>query len=161
MSQRIRIGSVLLVAVLLVAVAPGSAAAASDCTTGGVDASDVGAFVDGYNDSTDRIPGMLRDRLGDERVAVDVTGVNATYTLVTNGSAHVTEIKNGSIDPTLRVTTTARVLCSATASEDPAGTMLDAYDRGDVDVEGVGIVRSAGVTVAKAAYGVGHALGIW
>ncbi|GGN14219.1 hypothetical protein [Halarchaeum nitratireducens] len=80
MSQRIRIVSVLLVAAFLLAIAPGSAAAADDCTTGGVNASDVEAFVDGYNDSTDRLPGMLRDRLADERVAVDVTGVNDTYT---------------------------------------------------------------------------------
>ncbi|GGN14215.1 hypothetical protein [Halarchaeum nitratireducens] len=80
---------------------------------------------------------------------------------MTNGSAHVAEIENGSVDPTLRVTTTAPVLCNATASEDPAGSMLDAYDRGDVDIEGVGIVRGAGVTVAKAAYGVGSALGVW
>ncbi|GGM67948.1 hypothetical protein J2752_002144 [Halarchaeum rubridurum] len=161
MGPRTRIVSVLLVAAFLVAVAPGSVAAAGDCTTGEVAHSDVEAFVAGYNDSTDRLPGLLRDRLADERVAVDVGGVNATYTLHTNGSAHVTTVENGSVDPTLRVTTTASVVCNATASDDPAGAMLAAYDRGDVDVEGVGIVRGAAVTVGKAAYGVGSALGIW
>lgn len=156
-----RIASVLLVVGFLVAVAPGSAAAVDDCTTDGVAESDVQTFVDGYNNSTDRLPGLLRDRLANERVVVDITGVNATYTLVTNENATVTTIESGSVDPTLRATTSTSVLCNATASDDPAGAMLDAYDRGTVEVDGVGMGRSVAVTAGEAAYSVGHTLGFW
>ncbi|GAD51918.1 hypothetical protein MBEHAL_0678 [Halarchaeum acidiphilum MH1-52-1] len=144
--------------------APAASAAntsADVCAVEDADTADVHAFVDGYDASVDRLPGVLRDRLADERVAVDVHGLDRNYTLVTNDTAQVTRIENGTDDPTLRVTTNASVLCNATASDDPAGSLLDAYDRGAVEISGVGTVRSAAVAVGEAAYGAGRALGIW
>lgn len=150
--------AVAVAAVALVAL-PGMAAA--DCTTGTVEESDVTAFVDAYNANTDRLPGFLADRLADERVEVTVTGTDLVYTAVTDGSATVTSVEAGSVDPTLRVTTSEATLCEAATSSDAASSLLAAYENGEIEVSGVGTMTGTVVEIGEFAYGVGKTLGLW
>ncbi|GGL70915.1 hypothetical protein [Halocalculus aciditolerans] len=150
---------VVAVAVVALALAPGSAAA--DCSVGTVEEGDISAFASAYNANTDELPGFLADRLADERVAVTVTGTDIVYTATTDGNAKVTSVEEGSVEPTLRVTTSEATLCEAVNSEDATRSLLAAYDDGEIEVSGVGTVKGTAVEVGEFAYGVGKTLGLW
>lgn len=153
--------TLLIVSVVLLAL-PGHAAAS--CTDGAGDLSqeDVQNIVDAYNQNADQIPGFIAGQISGERVELKITGANAfTYTVVFDNNARAQSVTEGSNDPTLRVTANSATLCEAAQSDNPAAALGDAYQNGDIDIEGVGTANSVKVTVMKTAVSIAKFFGFF
>ena len=145
------------VAVVLVTAALGGvtpAAAQADCT---LDATTLGPLVDEYNANVDQVPGMARGQIADERIDVQVNadGGERHFYAVTDADGRITEFSAGEgDDPSLRVIVDEQAMCDVLASDDPAAAFQTAYDSGEIDVQGVGVVNSVKIGLVKVGVGI-------
>jgi hypothetical protein len=124
---------------------------------------DAGSVASAYNENVDELPGVIKNRAADERVELNVErsdGGTATYTAITDDDARITELREGSHDPTLRVTTDEATIREIANAENTAGAAAEAYRSDDIRIEGVGVVNSVTVEVVKVGHAVGSALGL-
>lgn len=153
---------ILVVAALVLLALPGTAAA--DCTrgTGDLTADEVEAIADAYNQNAGDLPGFVAGQIAGERVELRVTGdTDIVYTVAFDDAARATSISEGVADPTLRVTVASATLCDALQGDNPAAALTDAYQHGDVDIEGVGTANALKVTLVKTAIGIGQFFGLF
>lgn len=151
------IGMALL---LTVSLAGMPAAAAVQESENSNDAEDVAAA---YNENVDALPDVLQNRAADERIELNVQtseGETMTYTAVTDEDARVTEISEGSNDPTIRVTTDEATIREIANAEDTGAAASEAYESGDIQVEGVGVTNTVTIEAVKIGHSIGSALGL-
>lgn len=145
----------------------GDDAETSDADEEGEEEKDVtpDEVVAAYNDLLDRVPELIReefadrpaereralaayelgrDFLADQRIEIHVSmdeGEDVTHTVVTDGDARIVAHEAGTSDeePTMRVSTDEETLRKIASADDPTAAALEAFERGDIDVEGVGI----------------------
>lgn len=116
-----------------------------------------------YNENIDSVPDVIQNRAADERVELNVhtsEGETVTYTAVTDDDARITEIREGSHDPTIRVTTDEATIREVANAEDTATAASEAYESGDIRVEGVGTANTVKVEAVKIGHSIGSALGL-
>lgn len=145
---------------LTVSLAGMPAAAAVQESENSHDAEDIATA---YNENIDEVPDVIKNRAADERVELNVQtsdGETVTYTAVTDEDARITEIREGSHDPTIRVTTDEATIREIANAEDTGATASEAYDSGDVQIEGVGLSNSVKVEAVKIGHSIGSALGL-
>lgn len=152
----------LLVAVGVVLAATTAPAAAQ---TGGDDplVGDLQELKETYNENLDEVPDFVEEELADERVEAVVTTDDGTYRYhaETGEDARVETLERGGADdPTVRVRTDAETLREIRDADDPAAAAVDAYDRGEITIEGVGVADTVRVEAVKAAVAVGRVLGL-
>lgn len=152
----------VLAATLLVLVAlPGTAAADCMDEAGELTSQDVQAVADAYNENADDLPGFVSGQIAGERVELRVTGDTAiVYTVVFDDNARAVAVTEGVDDPTLRVTVASATLCDALQSENPAATLVGAYESGELTIEGVGTANALKVTLVKTAIGIAQFFGL-
>jgi hypothetical protein len=125
--------------------------------------SDAGGVAAAYNENVDSLPGVIKNRAANERVALNIetsNGGTATYTAITDGDARVTEFREGTHDPTLRVSTDEATIREIANAENTGAAAAEAYESGDIRIEGVGAVNTVMVEAVKVAHSVGSALGL-
>lgn len=151
------IGMAVLLTVSLAGI---PAAAAVQESENSNDAEDIAAA---YNENIDALPDVLQNRAADERVELNVQtseGETVTYTATTDEDARVTEIREGSHDPTIRVTTDEETIREVANAEDTGAAASEAYESGDIQVEGVGLTNTVKVQAVKIGHSIGSALGL-
>ncbi|MFQ3319160.1 MAG: hypothetical protein ACI8UR_000552 [Natronomonas sp.] len=148
--------------ILAVLMTVGLAAAAVPATAQTAD-QDAETVAETYNDNIDQVPDVIKNRFADERVEISVEasdGTAQTYTAVTDEQARIQELKEGSDDPTIHVSTDEETINEVANADDPKAAGLEAYNSDEVTVEGVGFTNKVKVGAAKVSYRVGSALGI-
>lgn len=116
-----------------------------------------------YNENVDQLPDVIQNRAAGERVELNVQtseGETMTYTAVTDEDARVTEIREGSHDPTIRVTTDEATIREIANAENTGAATSEAYESGDIQIEGVGLTNTVTVEVVKVGHSIGSALGL-
>lgn len=152
-----RTGRSLLVAALLVAslfALPVGTASAQECS---LDAAELEPMVAAYNANLDRVPGVARGQLSDQRIDVGIAtpGGERRFAVTTDADGRITEFsETAAEDPTLRVETSESTICDVVTANDPPTAFADAYDTGEIDVSGVGIVNSVKIGAVKVGVGV-------
>lgn len=154
--------AVLLAAVAVVATLVAAPVAAQDQGEEKL-VEDLDALAQTYNDNLGAVPDVFADRLANERVdiRVDTGDGERQYFAVTGADARIATIERGDGEqkPTVRVRTDEATLDAIRTSETPAATAVAAYEDGDIQITGVGVVNTVKVETAKAAVGVGRTLG--
>lgn len=149
------------IAVLLtVSLAGMPAAAAVQESENSHDAEDVAAT---YNENVADLPDVIKNRATNERVELNIEtseGETVTYTAITDDEARVTELQEGSHDPTLRVSTDETTIREVANADDTGAAASEAYESGDIQIEGVGVVNSVTVEVVKVGHSIGSSLGL-
>lgn len=110
--------------------------------------------TDAYNENVDAIPGLLRGMVADERINAEIAledGGTLDLAIGTDGSASVTEFREGSFERPTQVARTDEATARDIAdAEDPGQAALDAVNDGRVTWEGRGgPVEQAKVAVTK------------
>lgn len=149
-----------LTVLLVVAGAVAPVAADTDDESDGVAP---GQLVATYNANVDALPEILRDRVAGEQVELVVrdAGDVSYYHGTVDEDGRITDHAAGqATDPTVRVTTDEATLERIRNAENPTATAAAAYERGDVTVDGVGVVAAVEMTVAETAVDAGRALGL-
>jgi hypothetical protein len=146
----------LLVTVGLIAGATGPVGAQSNppitCggETGAVQIDQVVAF---YNNNTDAVPSMIGSVAASNTTELYIA--NATqryYTLQADGSLEITSVELGEADdPNMIVETDRETACSLYTASDPVADFNQAYDSGEITIDGVGTVDKAKVFVVERA----------
>lgn len=140
----------------------GAAPAMAAQETAAVD-HDIEEAIDAYNAHVDEVPTVIRNRFANERVAITLErddGEDIQYTAVTNGDAEVTDVDEGIVDPTIKVTTDEATVREVAQSEDPGAAGVEAYESEDVQVEGVGVTNTVKVESVKLGYKIASTLGL-
>lgn len=146
----------LLVAVALLTGVTGSVGAQSNppitCgdETGEVQIDQVVAF---YNNNTDAVPSMIGSVAASNTTELQIQ--NATqeyYTLQADGSLEITSVEFGEAeDPNVIVETDRQTACSLYTAADPVAEFNEAYDSGEITIEGAGTIDKAKVFVVERA----------
>ncbi|WP_462272144.1 hypothetical protein [Methanohalophilus sp.] len=128
---------------------------------------DMKSEVDEYNANSDDIPSSLKDMLGNERihVKVDMNNGSALNLKVVTSDASIVEfgeLESGEeFGPTLIVNTNENTARSIMASSSPAKVFLDAYDRGDIEINSPSFTKKVSLTVGKFVLKVSQWLGFY
>ena len=146
----------LLVAVALLAGATGPVSAQSNppitCggETGAVEIDQVVAF---YNNNTDAVPSMIGSVAASNTTELQIqNAAQEYYTLQADGSLEITSVEFGEAeDPNVIVTTDQQTACSLYTAADPVAEFNDAYDSGEITIEGAGTIDKAKVFIVKRA----------
>ncbi|MEF8806486.1 hypothetical protein [Natronomonas sp.] len=149
-----------LAVLLTVSLAGMPAAAAVQESDNSTDAEDVAAA---YNENVDDLPDVIKNRATNERVELTIEtsdGETVTYTAITDDEARVTELREGSHDPTLRVSTDEETIREVANADNTSAAASEAYESGDIQIEGVGVVNSVTVEVVKVGHSIGSSLGL-
>jgi putative NIF3 family GTP cyclohydrolase 1 type 2 len=149
-----------LAVLLTVSLAGMPAAAAVQESDNSTDAEDVAAA---YNENVDDLPDVIKNRATNERVELTIEtsdGETVTYTAITDDEARVTELREGSHDPTLRVSTDEETIREVANADNTGAAASEAYESGDIQIEGVGVVNSVTVEVVKVGHSIGSSLGL-
>lgn len=158
-----RVGVVVFTALLVGSLFVGSAAAQAD---GG---DEIDHLVDEYNANVDEAPSILTNRLAGEQVELRVgsgaetatADTGTAYRLAVGGDGRITASDTGDHpDATVRVLTSERTMNRMLHSDDPNAAFGSAYDAGEIEIEGVGVVNTAKVELAKGGVWVGRTLGL-
>jgi hypothetical protein len=122
-----------------------------------------GGIAAAYNENVDSLPGVIENRAANERVELNIEtseGGTETYTAITDGDARITEFREGSHDPTLRVSTDEATIREIANADNTGAAAAEAYESGDIRIEGVGMVNTVTVEVVKVGHSIGSALGL-
>lgn len=146
----------LLVAVALLTGVTGSVGAQSNppitCgdETGEVEIDQVVAF---YHNNTDAVPSMIGSVAASNTTELQIQ--NATqeyYTLQADGSLEITSVEFGEAeDPNVIVETDRQTACSLYTAADPVAEFNQAYDSGEITIEGAGTIDKAKVFIVERA----------
>jgi len=162
MNVAIRVVVVSLVVLAALSVSGSvSAETQQSCT---LDMSTLAPLVDAYNANLDQAPGMVKGQLSGQRIDVHVQTASGErrFAVVTDSNARITQFDQGPVsDPSLAVTVDEQSVCDVLAAEDPATAFVQAYDRGDIDVQGVGVVNSVKIGVVKAGISIARFFGLF
>lgn len=159
----------IVVSLALLAVGQGMALA-GPATTGSETGEaaifdDLGQITEQYNEHVGQAPWFVSDRLADERVEAVVQTADGEihrYAVTTDDDARITDYRRGDAPwkPTVRVTTDAETLEEIRSADDPATAATAAYDRGDIDVQGVSLGKQTELGIVKAGVAAGKFLGL-
>lgn len=153
--------TIALAALLLAAGASGLAVAQEDGESG---SQDIGELVEVYNANLDEAPGFVKGQLAGETVEIAIdTGDNGTqyYHATLAESARITDYGEGPAeDPDVRVTTDAETLEAIQSAETPSDRAVEAYESGEISIQGVGTVNSIEITAVEVGVAVGQFLGL-
>lgn len=150
-------GRPVLVASLLVLsllAFPASPASAQACS---LDAAELAPLIDTYNANVDRVPGVVRGQLSGQTidVRIDAPAGERRFAVTTADDGRIIAFEESTAsDPTLRVETSQSTICGIAGSPDPAGAFADAYDSGEIDVSGVGVLNSVKFGAVKVGAGI-------
>lgn len=147
---------VLLVAVALLAGATGPVAAQSnpsitcDGETGEIQIDQVVAL---YNNNTDAVPSMVGSVAASNTTELQIqNAAQEYYTLQADGSLEITSVELGEAEnPNVIVETDRRTACSLYTAQEPIAEFNEAYDSGEITIEGAGTIDKAKVFIAKRA----------
>jgi len=146
----------LVVVVALVAGVTGPASAQSNppITCGGETGEiQINQVVDVYNDNTDAVPSMVGSVAAANTTELRIkNAAQEHYTLQADGSLEITSVELGEAEnPNVIVKTDRQTACSLYTAADPVATFNQAYDSGEITIEGAGTIDKAKVFIAKQA----------
>ena len=146
----------LVVVVALVAGVTGSVSAQSNppITCGGETGEiQIDQVVAVYNDNTDAVPSMVGSVAASNTTELQVeNAAQEYYTLQADGSLAITSVELGEAEnPNVIVKTDRQTACSLYTAADPVAAFNQAYDSGEITIEGAGTIDKAKVFIAKQA----------
>ena len=105
---------------------------------------------------------MLSGRISNATIHGVVTDdANRDYTVVTGANKQVSRFSAGvPSNPSLEVETDCDTVTRVVDADKPDQAFSSAYDDGDIEVSGVGLVNTIIVEVLKVGYTIGQALGL-
>jgi|GEM_PF-1730337 len=107
--------------------------------------------VDAYNQNVDKVPSIIRPYILSNTTEVQIR--NATeenYTVKTNDTGHITSASIGAASgEDVIVVTDKETVCSVVNADKPATAFQEAYENGEIEIEGKGAYNSAKVFVAE------------
>ena len=154
----------LLVAVALLAGATGPVAAQSNpsITCGGETGEiQIDQVVALYNNNTDAVPSMVGSVAASNTTELQVkNAAQGNYTLQADGSLEITSVELGEAEnPNVIVKTDRQTACSLYTAEDPVAAFNQAYDNGEITIEGDGTIDKAKVFIVKQAMNIAGMFG--
>jgi len=154
----------LLVAVALLAGATGPVAAQSNppITCGGETGEiQIDQVVALYNNNTDAVPSMVGSVAASNTTELQVkNAAQGNYTLQADGSLEITSVELGEAEnPNVIVKTDRQTACSLYTAEDPVAAFNQAYDNGEITIEGDGTIDKAKVFMIKQAMNIAGMFG--
>jgi len=146
----------LVVVVALVAGVTGPASAQSNppITCGGETGEiQINQVVDVYNDNTDAVPSMVGSVAAANTTELRIkNAAQEHYTLQADGSLEITSVELGEAEnPNVIVQTDRQTACSLYTAADPVAAFNQAYDSGEITIEGAGTIDKAKVFIAERA----------
>ena len=146
----------LLVTVALLAGATGPVAAQSNpsITCGGETGEiQIDQVVALYNNNTDAVPSMVGSVAASNTTELQIeNAAREYYTLQADGSLEITSVALGEADdPNVIVETDRQTACSLYTAENPITEFNEAYDSGEITIEGAGTIDKAKVFVVERA----------
>jgi hypothetical protein len=157
---------VLVIAVVVAAVPSGVGGQDTASETGEVD---VERVVELYNENVDRAPAIAQGEFAGETIEVRygegdrIAGPDDgnVVTFVTDEDGVVTDYGREEFDnPTLRVRTSEATYREIITDDDPRAAFDEAYENGDIRVNGISLTKSVEVEVVKVAVWIGKQLGL-
>lgn len=151
--HRIRVASVLITAILVVAMSGLAPAAVG--TNGESDLfNDMKPLVEVYNDNVGNVP-LVTSLIGEERINGQISlndGSVLSLAIMTAEDAKITSFEEGEIpDPTINAYSDEDTVRSIIISADPVATFQSALDNGAIRIEGVGMGGKIKIGMAKVA----------
>ena len=146
LQRRLFVATFVLIALLAL---PAGTASAEECS---LDAVRMQTLVDTYNQNVDRAPAIARGQFAGERIDVrlEASDGERRFTAITAADGQIISLREeAATDPTLRVETSESTVCDVVTADSPKRAFLDAYDGGEIDVSGVGVVNSVKASVVK------------
>lgn len=111
---------------------------------------DVQGYADKYNNRIDQAPSVLKGILGNERVNLEIIGINGSVlrTGLVVENARIEDVVEGGLnDSTINVVTTESAINNIKSSDDPVAEFQKERDLGQVRIEGKNPISSAKVNV--------------
>ncbi|MBO8181293.1 MAG: hypothetical protein H0Z28_00700 [Archaeoglobus sp.] len=111
---------------------------------------------DEYNENVNAVPGMIKSIIGNERINIEIAREDGTTLVVgaVTRDAYVAEFTEGGIsNPTIRAWTTEKVVREIIGSNDIVNAAMDAINSGDVNYEGVSLVKILKINIMKSLMG--------
>ena len=108
-------------------------------------------YIDRYNYSMDKAPGILKTLLGNERVELDIVldnGSQFKVGLVVNNGLIVSTTKGGIEDRTILIQTKEDVIQTMSQSRDPITAFQQAREAGSISITGNNFLSNLKVNTA-------------
>ena len=146
----------LILAVALVAGVTGPVSAQSNppITCGGETGEiQIDRVVAVYNNNTDAVPSMVGSVAASNTTELQVkNAAQQNYTLQADGSLEITSVELGAAeDPNVIVKTDRQTACSLYTATDPVAAFNQAYDSGEITIEGAGTIDKAKMFIVERA----------
>ncbi len=107
--------------------------------------------TDKYNQNVDRIPGIIKFLFGNEKIHIDLTACAANCIIgIQTSDGRIVSVSNSPIpNPTITATMKESTLRGLLNSHDAKNEFADALKSGEIDFEGVGIVKKIKIGLLK------------
>jgi hypothetical protein len=128
---------------------------------------DMDVVVNEFNQNADKVPGAVKSLLGNEVIHAVISmndGSTMDLKIVTSDML-VTEFEqvdpaDPAFEPTIRVTSNEVTVSSLLESETPTDDFLEAYDNGNIVIEGISFSKTVTLAVSNFVLGVSKFLGL-
>lgn len=137
---------------------PAGSASAQACS---LDAAEIQPLVDTYNRNVEQVPGMARGQLSGQQVDLRIAtaGGERRFAVDTADDGRIVTFEETTADdPSLRVETSESAICGIITGNDPVAEFAQAYESGEIDVSGVGVVNSVKMGLVKVGVGIAKRL---
>lgn len=110
-----------------------------------------------FNQNVDKIPDKIKPFLRSNTTELQIRNASqVSYTIKTNDTFHITQATVGSpAEPDVIILTDRATACSLYTAEDPVTAFQDAYEAGDIEIEGRGLINQAKVFIVERLFGAG------
>lgn len=152
MRRTLGVTLLLLVALVAGASSPVHAQSSPSITCGGNTTDlQINQIVSLYNDNTGAVPDVVRPAVGSNTTELYIeNAAQPYYTLQTDDSLAITDVSLGEAsDADVLVQTDRATACSLYTASDPVTEFQQAYNSGDIEIEGQGTVNQAKVFVVE------------
>ncbi len=128
---------------------------------------DMDVVVNDFNQNADKVPGAVKSLLGNEVIhaVIDMNDGTTMDLKIVTSDMFVTEFEqvdpeDPEFEPTIRVKSNEATVSSLLVSETPTEDFLEAYDNGDVVIEGISFSKTVTLAVSNFVLSVSSFLGL-
>ncbi len=128
---------------------------------------DMDMVVNEFNQNADKVPGAVKSLLGNEVIhaVIDMNDGSTMDLKIVTSDMLVTEFEqvdpeDPTFEPTIRVKSNEATVSSLLVSENPTEDFLEAYDNGNIVIEGISFSKNVTLAVSNFVLGVSKFLGL-
>jgi hypothetical protein len=107
--------------------------------------------TDKYNQNVDRVPGIIKFLFGNEKILLELTACSSNCIIgIQTSDGRIVSLSNGPIpSPTIKATMKESTLRGLLNSHDAKNDFANALKSGEIDFEGVGIIKKIKIGLLK------------